>query len=463
MTVLSACAVSLASAAKGYDSYYTDMPVKMTKVSDFSVPNKSVSVADYGAVGDGQTLCTEAFQKAINELSKSGGGQVVVPFGVWLTGPIELKDNIDLHVEKNAIIYFSPDKSLYVKDTADSRVLPCIKASKRKNVSITGSGTIDGNGAQWRPVKREKVSDVEWKQFKSMGGMETEDGKLWYPYNLKKRKNIRSDYKVQEGMRNDLVRFTNCENIKFEGVTFQNAPRFHVHPLNCKNVIIDGITVRCPWNAQNGDAIDICDCHVVLIVNSVVDAGDDGLCMKSNFEKENNLVNGCEDILIENNTVYNAHGGFVIGSEDVCGVTRLVVRNCRFSGTEVGLRFKSGLGRGGKTKDLYISNIVMSDIQKEAVIFQCDYVNRHAGREDEVKENTTPKYVPEFTDIHISNVICRGSKTGVSAKGIEGLNCIYGITIENSTFVYTSNDKQIDEQTTDVKLENVNFVSVFDK
>ncbi len=460
LTLLVMSALCLVAAADNYSSYYKDLPVDMTKVSDLPKLKKSVDVSTLGAVGDGKTLCTEALQKAIDQMSEAGGGRVVVPFGVWLTGPLEMKDNVDLHIEKNAILYFSPDKTLYIgNDTTVKRVNPCISANKRKNVSITGEGIIDGNGNQWRPVKREKVSDVEWKRFNSMGGVQADGGKLWYPYNLKKRKNIRSDYKVQEGMRNDLIRFVNCENVKFEGVTFQNSPRFHVHPLNCRNVIIDGITVRCPWNAQNGDAIDISDCHVVLIVNSTVDAGDDGLCMKSNTAKKNNLVSGCEDILIENNTVYNAHGGFVIGSEDICGITRLVVRNCRFSGTEVGLRFKSGVGRGGKTKDLYISNIVMSDIQKEAVIFQCDYVNRHAGRENDVQTPEALENVPEFTDIHISNVVCRGSKTGISASGIEGLQCVHGITISNSTFVYTSKDKNIDETTAELQLDNVVFVS----
>ena len=200
-----------------------------------------------------------------------------MPFGVWLTGPIQMKSNIELHVEKNAIIYFSPNKALYVdKEGKSSRVDACIRASKCQNIAITGEGIIDGNGAQWRPVKRSKVSDVEWKTFKEMGGEELDNGSLWYPFNLKAGyPNIANSAKKQEGMRNDLVRFTNCENLYFSGVTFQNSPRFHVHPINCKNIIIDGITVRCPWNAQNGDAIDLSDCHQALIVNSIVDAGDD--------------------------------------------------------------------------------------------------------------------------------------------------------------------------------------------
>lgn len=146
-----------------------------------------MDIRDFGAVGDGVTLNTAAFQKAIDELARVGGGHVVVPQGVWLTGPIELRSNIDLHVERNAIIFFSPDRSLYVDTISKkpSRVLPGIRAERCTNISITGEGTIDGNGAQWRPVKRGKVSDVEWKRFKKMGGVERQEGSLWYPWELK--------------------------------------------------------------------------------------------------------------------------------------------------------------------------------------------------------------------------------------------------------------------------------------
>ena len=255
---------------------------------------------------------------------------------------------------------------------------------------------------------------------------------------------------AQEKRRNDLVRFTDCENILFEGVTFQNSPRFHVHPLNSRNVIIDGITVRCPWNAQNGDAIDISDCHQVLIVNSTVDAGDDGLCMKSGKYKENSLVNGCEDILIQDNTVYHAHGGFVIGSENVCGTKRLVVRQCRFSGTDTGLRFKSGIGRGGKTEKIYISDIVMTDITDEAIIFQCDYVDRPAGREGATSSDPKDQFIPQFHDIHINNVVCRGAGTGIYAHGIEGYDCI-DVTIEDTTIVNAKKATDIDDKTAKVR------------
>ena len=459
--------------AKDYSKYYQNLPTEVKPVVEVVIPDNAVSVTDFGGVGDGQTLNTEAFRKAISALVKKGGGRVVVPQGVWLTGPIVLKDNIELRVEKNAIVMFSPDKSLYIdKDGNSSRVDPCIKASKRKNIAITGEGIIDGNGAQWRPVKRMKVSDVEWQNFKEMGGVERDNGKLWYPWDMKDGSpNIGDTPEAQEAKRNDLVRFTDCENILFEGVTFQNSPRFHVHPLNSRNIIIDGITVRCPWNAQNGDAIDLSDCHQVLIVNSTVDAGDDGLCMKSGKYKENALVNGCEDILIQDNTVFHAHGGFVIGSENICGTRRLVVRQCRFSGTDTGLRFKSGIGRGGETEKVYISDVVMTDIADEAIIFQCDYVNKPAGGaplqlprggESQSANTAQPKasprvgvegasaFIPRFHDIHINNVVCRGAGTGIYAHGIEGYDCI-DVTIENTKIVNATKETDIDDKTAKVR------------
>ena len=453
--------VSILSAkAEDYSKHYQNLPVELKQVVSFDIPDNTVSIADFGGVGDGVALNTEAFRKAISALTKKGGGRLVVPQGVWLTGPIVLKDNIDLHIERNAIILFSPDKSLFVDaEGKSSRCDPGIKASKRKNIAITGEGFIDGNGAQWRPVKRSKVSDTEWKRFAAIGGVERQNGALWYPWDVKAGyKNIADTPENQEKSRQDLIRLTDCENILIEGVTVQNSPRFHVHPCNSKNIIIDGITVRCPWNAQNGDAIDLSDCHQALIVNSVVDAGDDGICMKSGKAKATALVNGCEDILIEDNTVYHAHGGFVIGSEDITGMKRIVVRRCRFSGTDTGLRFKSGIGRGGKTEDIHISDIVMNDITDEAIVFQCDYVDRPAGSEGKKAKTSGSEFVPEFTDIHISNVVCRGAKTAIKAKGIEGMNCIHDIEIANSTIVYTSKGTDIDEATAKVKLSNVNIV-----
>jgi polygalacturonase len=461
-----------AAQAQDYSKYYENLPTKVAQVSTPVIPANEINLTEVGGIGDGITLNTEAFSKGISKLTKLGGGRLNVPQGVWLTGPIMLKDNIELHLDKNAIILMSPDKSLFVKEPG-KKCLAGIRASKRKNIAITGEGIIDGNGAQWRPVKRNKVSDTEWNVFKNViGGEISKDGKLWYPWNVKAGyANIADTPQKQEKLRNDLVRFESCENVLVQGITIQNAPKFHLHPCFSKNVIIDGVTVRCPWNAQNGDAIDFSDVNIGLIVNCTVDAGDDGLCMKSGNHKEEAPANGCADILIQNNTVYHAHGGFVLGSETQQDMKRIVVRNCRFSGTDAGLRFKSGLGRGGKTEQMFISDIVMTDIKDEAIVFQCDYFDKPAGSDPKAKPNFAAfsekqrKMVPYFQDIHINNVICRGAKIGIQASGTLGIDNeqpevrVKDIDIQNTTIVYHGTDKQIDDATAKLTLTNVNLVS----
>ena len=449
---------------KDYSRYYQNLPTKVAQVSRPVIPANEISLTEVGGVGDGVTLNTEVFSKGISKLGKLGGGRLNVPQGIWLTGPIQLKDNIELHLEKNAIILMSPDKSLFVNPASTSKCFAGIRASKRKNIAITGEGIIDGNGDHWRPVKRNKVSDTEWNKYKKViGGVEKDGGKLWYPWNdFGGYQNIADTPESQEKLRNDLVRFESCENVLIEGVTIQNSPKFHLHPCYSKNVIVDGVTVRCPWNAQNGDAIDFSDVNVGLIVNSIVDAGDDGLCMKSGSNKPNAPANGCEDIVIQDNTVYHAHGGFVLGSETMQGMRRIVVRHNRFSGTDTGLRFKSGLGRGGKTEQMFISDIMMTDIKDEAIVFQCDYVDRPAGSDPNAFPTFTDeqkRVAPYFQDIHISNVVCIGAMTGIKASGILGLDNVRDIDIENSTIMYHDKGQQIDPKTAKLKLTNVRLLS----
>ena len=462
-TVALLLALATHAQTKDYSKYYQNLPTKVAQVVAPTIPANEVSLTEVGGVGDGQTLNTEAFENGIKKLQKVGGGRLTVPQGIWLTGPIQLKDNIELHLEKNAIILLSPDKSLFVNDKSASRVFAGIRASKRKNIAITGEGIIDGNGDHWRPVKRQKVSDVEWNKYKNViGGVERDNGKLWYPWDdLGGYQNIADTPEAQEKLRNDLVRFESCENVLVEGVTIQNSPKFHLHPCYSKNVIVDGVTVRCSWNAQNGDAIDFSDVNIGLIVNSTVDAGDDGLCMKSGGNKADAPANGCEDIVIQDNTVFHAHGAFVLGSETMQGMRRIVVRNNRFSGTDTGLRFKSGLGRGGKTEQMFISDIVMTDIKDEAIIFQCDYVDRPAGSDLNAVPTFTAeqkKVAPFFQDIHISNVTCNGAETGIKASGILGLNNVRDIDIQNSTIIYHKTDKLIDEKTAQLKLTGVRLL-----
>ena len=443
-----------AFSAKGgdYAGYYKDLPVQLGQPAAPAIPALSVSLTDFGGVGNGITSNTEAFAKAISALDKQGGGHLNVPAGIWLTGPISFKSKIDLHVEKGAIILFTPDKKDFLSE--EGKVKPGISASKRTDISITGEGIIDGNGEWWRAVKRGKVSDVEWKDYKALGGTETDGGKLWYPFNLKHFENIAADLKAQEKMRTHLIRFTDCERVLVEGVTVQNSPKFHIVPTRCKDVILHNVTVRCPWNAQNGDGIDLMFSQRVLVAGCTVDVGDDGICLKAGGGA-NALPQGpVKDVLIVDNTVFHAHGGFVIGSEFSAGIQNVVVRRNTFSGTDTGLRFKSAPGRGGRTERIFIEDIVMSDIRDQAIVFETTYVDVPVGAEG--KAQVTEQFLPEFTDIDIRRVTCRDARTGIKAKG--PVSMIHGIRISDSILFCTSETTDIDNPSA-VSLENVRLLT----
>lgn len=433
-----------------YEKYYQNLPVPMNEPMLPTIPEYTVQLTDFGGVGDGVTDNTEAFTKAISALNKKGGGHLVVTAGIFVTGPIVLKDRIDLHLERNAMILLTPDREKHLKN---GKAQPGISASKRSDISITGQGIIDGNGEWWRGVKRSKVSDTEWNAYKQMGGTITPEGDLWYPFDLKAFPNVADTYEAQEKIRTHLVRFTDCERVLLRGVTLQNSPKFHFVPQRCQDVVIDGLTVRCMWNAQNGDGIDPSQCRNVLIVNNTVDVGDDGICLKGGAGAAGAENGPCENILIQDNTVFHAHGGFVIGSEFSGGMVNIVVRNNTFSGTDTGLRFKSAPERGGKTQNIWISDIYMSDIQGEAVVFETSYADRPVGRDDATAAETE-NFLPNFQDIHIQNVVCRDAHVGIKASGT--LQMIHDITLKDCLFFYTEKASLVDDPGM-LKLENVRF------
>ena len=427
ITLFACCAAP----AQDYGKYYTDLPIALTPPEAPVIPDYSVCLTDFGGVPDGVTLCTEAFAKAVSALTKKGGGHLVVPAGVWLTGPIVLKDRIDLHLEKGAFLLMSPDRKLFVRE--DGKVLPGISASKRSDVSITGEGIIDGNGEWWRAVKHGKVSDVEWKDYHRMGGTDVEDGSLWYPFDLKHVDNIAPDLKSQERMRTHLVRLTDCRRVLVSGVTIQNSPKFHLVPQRCSQVAIVGVTVRCPWNAQNGDGIDLMHSSDVLVANCTVDVGDDGICLKAGGGPKAAAQGATERILVRGNTVFHAHGGFVIGSEFSAGINDVAVLENTFSGTDTGLRFKSAPGRGGVTSRIRIKDVWMSDIRDQAIVFQTTYVNMAVGENGSAQQ--TLEFVPEFCDISVEGLVCRDARIGISAHGTPEM--IHDISLKGCTIFWT--------------------------
>ncbi len=431
-----------------YDKYYTNLPVELEHVKPVEFPKNALNIAQFGAIPDGETLCTDAIAAAIDSLTKLGGGHVIIPKGTWKTGPIVLKSNIDLNLRKGAVLVFSENKELYVQkgDPRDGskKCNAFIRASKCENIGITGKGEIDGQGFYWRPIKEKKVVrdgglQNVWDAAVAMGGkLEQDDNtyRLWYPFNLNPElgiPNIAATAEIQEKMRPNLVNFTDSKNVVIEGVTLRNSPKFHLVPTRVQNLIIVDVTIDCPWWAQNGDAMDPGNVQVALIADCHVSAGDDGICMKGGVGEKGVEAGPNRDFLITNDTVYRAHGGFVIGSEFCGGMQRIVVKDCMFDGTDIGCRFKSAPGRGGWCEDIYCVNIVMKNIRESAVFFQSGYADRSAGGRGATDTDDKTKFYPDWSNVTFRDITCINPYQAVDITGMKGMP-VHNLMFENVNF-----------------------------
>ncbi|MBC7587809.1 MAG: glycoside hydrolase family 28 protein [Chitinophagaceae bacterium] len=453
-------------------------PVQQTKFK-----KDTFNIKKFGAVADGITLNTIAINKAINACSKKGGGVVLVPGGFWLTGPIVLQSNTNLHIVRDAVLQFTSNFDQYPLIEGNWEGLPSfrnqspISATNATNIAITGSGIVDGNGDAWRMVKKEKLTESQWKNKIASGGVVSDDKKTWFPSEKSIKGNkIKNAGVIMPGvtkkdveeykdfLRPNLVVLSKCKTVLLEGVTFQNSPAWNLHPLMCEDLTVRNVYVKNPWYAQNGDGIDIESCKNFIVENSTFDVGDDGICIKSGRDAEGRKRGmPTENGIIRNCVVYHAHGGFVIGSEMSGGAKNLYVSNCTFIGTDIGLRFKTTRGRGGVVEKIYINNISMKDIAGEAILFDMYYAAKDpvplAGekREPPVAEfKTVDETTPVFKDFYVSNIVCNGAEKAIFIRGIPEMH-IKNINLEN--MVLQAN-KGIDiQEGTGVTIKNTTLVT----
>ena len=417
-------------------------------------PDRQMDVRQFGAVGDGLADCTVAFAKAIATLSEKGGGQLIVPPGIWLTGPIKLRSHINLHLERSALIQFSREYRLYpivgldIQGEKETVTTSPICGQKLEDVAITGEGIIDGGGEAWRPVKKSKLSEVEWKALVKSGGMVNEKGDFWWASEV-----ARSG----KPERPRMLRLIGCKRVLLAGVTFQNPPNWTMNPQLSEDVSILNVTVHNSPAAQNSDALDLESCRRAVIRGCTFDTGDDGICIKSGKDAVGRRIGvPTEDVLVEGCTVYHAHGGFTIGSEMSGGVRNMLVTNCTFIGTDIGLRFKSRRGRGGVVENIHITDIRMVDITHAAISFSFNYGGKSSEDELDAASDTkvlpVTEETPEFRDFHIENVICRGAQTAMVLDGLPEMP-LRDLTLKNVSL--TSQQGVLVADANNISFENV--------
>ncbi len=442
------------------------------------------NILNYGAIADGLTLNTIAINKTIAECAKQGGGTVLIPSGSFVTGSIIMKSNINLHVDKGAFVIFTKDFDQYplvvssFEGVDAARCLSPFVAENIENIAITGEGILNGNGYYWRPIKKDKLTESQWKNWQKLyGGVYAADGKNWYcsPKALKAAltnnigkltdgKTLKDFEDVKDYMRPNMIRISNCKNILIEGVTFENSPAWTTHVLLSEHITIRNLKVKNPWYGANTDALDLESCKNALVEDCNFDTGDDGITIKSGRDADGRKRGmPTKDVIVKNCIVYHAHGGFVVGSEMSGGVNNMYVSNCTFIGSDIGLRFKTTRGRGGMVENIYVNNINMKDIPAEAILFDMYYMAKDpvvlAGEKREppvVETKPVDETTPQFQNFYFRNITCNDAAKGILVRGIPEMH-IKNILIENAVL---QADEGIDiQEASNITLNNVTILS----
>jgi DNA sulfur modification protein DndE len=441
------------------------------------------NIANYGAVADGMTLNSAAINKAIEACAQQGGGTVLIPNGSYVTGPIIMKSNINLHLAKGALVIFSSDFNQYPLVSSSfegvdaARCQSPVVAENLENIAITGPGIMNGNGFYWRPLKKDKLSESEWKNHqREYGGVLTADKKMWYSSEkalkgsltnnigkLTDGKALADFEDVKDYLRPNMIRIYQCKNILIEDVTFENSPAWTTHLMMSEHITLKNVKVKNPWFGTNTDALDLESCKNALVEDCSFDTGDDGICIKSGRDAEGRKRGmPTQDIIVNNCTVYHSHGGFVVGSEMSGGANNLFVSNCTFIGSDIGLRFKTTRGRGGVVENIYVNNVNMKSIGAEAILFDMYYMAKDpvvlAGEKREppkVEFKAVDESTPQFRNFYFRNITCNGAAKGIFLRGIPEMH-VKNVLVENAVL---QADEGIDiQEASGITLNNITMV-----
>lgn len=405
-------------------------------------PANEFVITEFGAIGDGKSDCTTAIGKAIEACHKVRG-RVVVPEGEFLTGPIHLRSNVELHLNRGATLKFATDPKAYLpvvytrfEGMECYNYSPLIYALEQENVAITGEGTLDG-----------QASDENWWQWKGGRGVR-EGSPNQKPARDRLGKMVDQNAPVRERqfgegsfLRPSFVEFSRCRNVLIQGVRIRRSPMWELHPLLCTNVIVRGVNVDS--HGPNNDGCDPESCRDVLIEDCVFDTGDDCIAIKSGRNNDGRRIGlPSENIVIRRCTMKDGHGGVVIGSEISGGCRNVFAEDCAMDSPNLErvLRLKSNAVRGGVIEDIFMRNIKVGQV-RDAVL-QVDFV---------YEEGANGPYKPIARNIVMENITANQTRRVLNVVGFRGAE-IAGVRIQNSTFNEVTKSNVVTEA--DVKLVN---------
>lgn len=406
------------------------------------LPNIKQATKKYviSAYGAKQNASAAQNQKSINKLialvSKKGGGTIVIPKGTWRTGAIEMKSFVELNLEEGAVLQFAFEPKLYPlvrtawEGLACWNYSPCIYAYKVSDIAITGKGTIDGGGNndtwwQWNGNPYFGYKEGVTKEHQKMGSRArlqkmAENG---VPFDERK-------FGMGQGLRPQLVNFVRSERILIKDVKMINSPFWVMHPLLCKDITVDGVTV---WNeGPNGDGCDPEACENVLIQNCIFHTGDDCIAIKSGRNNDGRLWNKpSKNIIIRNCRMEDGHGGVVIGSEISGGCENVYAENCEMDSPHLEriLRIKTNNCRGGLIQNIHMRKVTVGQCKEAVLKINLDY---------EPREACYRGFEPTVRNVSMEDVTCQKSNYGVLIIGGNKVENVYDIHVKTVSSTVSS-------------------------
>ena len=405
-----------------------------------NIPDRHVSVADFGAVPGGKANNSLAFARAVDFLASRGGGRLDVPGGKWLTGPIRLQSGVELHTEPDTEVIFSTDRADYlpavptlfegVRCYAPSAQL---YAHRCHDIAVTGRGTFNGQGFVW------------WYLAVNRAGVEAlyRAGEEQTP--LEQRVYADGEKLLRPG----LLHFLDCENVTVDGPTFTMSPFWTVHPAWCENIIVKDITVKNPWDhAPNTDACNLEGCRRGLVDGVYADTGDDAVCLKSGRDRDGReAARPCENIVVRHIVADRCHGGITVGSETSGGIRNILVEDCEFRNSLIGVWIKTSHERGNVIENIEYRRVRIKKVRDYAVCITMGYyVDGNA-------EGPRPN-MPKVRRVMVDGLTCDQAGTGVKIEGVEG----YPVTDVRLSNILCRGDRSLDIRSAEgLCMENVSF------
>lgn len=402
-------------------------PQILARIKPPKFPKRDFNVLKYGAKAGGNIDCREAINKAINVCSKAGGGRVVVPAGVFLTGAIRLRSNVNLHLSKGATLKFSTDPKAYLpvvhtrwEGMELMHLSPLIYAYEETNVAVTGEGTLDGQGRsffwKWHGNPRyggnpEVISqrDARARLYAMMDGNVPVEKRMF---------GGEKDY-----LRPQFIQPYKCENVLIEGVRMIDSPMWEVHPVLCENVTVRNLHISS--HGPNNDGCDPESCKDVLIDNCYFDTGDDCIAIKSGRNNDGRrLATPTENIIIRNCTMMDGHGGITVGSEISGGVKNLFAHDNDLDSPDLwtAIRVKNNASRGGVLENFYYRNNTVGQVSRAVIEIDFNY-----------EEGAKGDFTPVMRNLQVDGLTCRSGNRALDLQGFENAP-IYDVRLSNCSF-----------------------------